>query len=105
MPLKINLNASIAENIKMIKEYDGKAGISSPEESQAAKALILTMKPETTEDGVRIYQLRQDVDNYDAIGETGFLLHYARKAYRAVKNYFKSDNNIAQVKTNAAKSY
>jgi hypothetical protein len=47
-----------------------------------------------------LYDLRQEVYNYDTIGESGFLLHYAKKAYRAVKNYLKSDgdsgNNIAK---------
>ena len=103
---EINPHASIQENIRIIKQLDGKEGISSPEESKAAKEYLLFAKPQNTADGIRLYELRQAVNNYDTIGESGFLLHCAKKAYHALKDYFKpeedsagninNDNNIAK---------
>ena len=86
---KIDYNLSISKNIEIIKMHDGKKGITSPEESQAAKDFILKAKPQTNEDCVRIYCLKQEIGNYDAIGEPGYLRYCLKKAYA----YFKGNKN------------
>lgn len=97
---KIDYNLSVSKNIEIIEMHDGKIGITSYEESKTAKDFILKAKPQCNEDYIRIYNLKQEVSNYDAIGESGYLRYCLKKAYDYIKrNKNNKTNKLAAQKT------
>ena len=79
---KIDFSLPISKNIKIIYGDDG--NINNETEAKMAEALLKFAKPQETEDTLRLYQLKQSLNNYYTFGEAPVLLHYAKKAYRYI---------------------
>ena len=103
------MNLSVAKNLKII--YGDDYNLNSKEEAELAEAFLKMAKPKVSGDELRINGLKQALDNYYAIGESAFLLHYTKAAYRyladkgeklyaKVQNYISknSENLLAQKK-------
>ena len=101
---KIDFNLPISKNLKIIYGNDG--NINSEKEAKMAESLLKFARPKESEDPLRLYQLKQSLENYNALGETPVLLHYTKKAYHYIVNqgidlYAKfinriNDKNLAQ---------
>ena len=76
---KIDMNLSIAKNIQAI--YGKDHNLNTKAEAEMAEAFLKLAKPKQSGDELRIFSLRQSLGNYYAVGESAFLLHYARAAY------------------------
>ena len=77
---KIDMSQSIDKNLKIIYGKDN--NLNSKAEAELAEAFLKLAKPKLNGDELRIYGLRQALNNYYAIGESAFLLHYTKAAYR-----------------------
>ena len=101
---KIDFSLPISKNLKII--YGDDKNINTAEEAKMAEALLKFARPKESEDPLRLYQLKQSLENYNALGETPVLLHYTKKAYHYIVNtgsdlYAKfinriNDKNLAQ---------
>ncbi len=101
---KIDFNLPISKNLKIIYGNDG--NINNEKEAKMAEALLKFARPKESEDPLRLYQLKQSLENYNALGVTPVLLHYTKKAYHYIVNtgsdlYAKfmnriNDKNLAQ---------